>query len=332
MMQENIPQISIVIPVYNVAKYLCKCVESVLNQTFKDIEIILVDDGSTDQSGELCDTFTSDARVRVIHKENGGLSDARNAGTAVARADYVGFVDSDDYIENDMYEILYSNIINEDADISFCGIYDIYATGARPAYAKTQGYFTTDAKEAIKLVLHGQYASVSAVNKLYRKELLLKHPFLVGKTSEDAHFTIPYLCDIQKAVFDMRPKYNYVHREGTITTKPFRKSDLSIIEAYLNNRKIIERNYPDLVELADFRYYWSLFYIVDKMLRTNSFGDAGEYREVVGKIRREYYHILKNKYVGRARKIAVSGLMIHKKLYEICLRAYLNQRKQLVTD
>lgn len=332
MTQENIPQISIVVPVYNVAKYLCKCVESVLNQTLKNIEVILVDDGSTDQSGELCDTFTSDARVRVIHKENGGLSDARNAGTAVARADYVGFVDSDDYIENDMYEILYNNIINEHADISFCGICDIYATGARPAYVKTEGLFVTDAKEAIKLVLHGQNASVSAVNKLYRKELLLKHPFLVGKTSEDAHFTIPYLCDIQRAVFDMRPKYYYVHREGTITTKPFRKSDLSIIEAYLNNRKIIESNYPDLVELADFRYYWSLFYIIDKMLRTNSFGDAGEYREVVGKIRKEYYHILKNKYVGRARKIAVSGLMIHKKLYEICLRAYLNQRKQLVTD
>lgn len=332
MTKESKPLVSIVVPVYNVEKYVNKCVESVLNQTLKNIEIILVDDGSTDQSGKLCDTFTSDARVRVIHKENGGLSDARNAGIAVAKADYVGFVDSDDYIENDMYEILYNNINNEHADISFCGIYDIYATGVRPSYVKTEGYFVTDAKEAIKMVLHGQNAAVSAVNKLYRKELLLKHLFLVGKTFEDAHFTIPYLCDIQKAVFDMRPKYYYVHREGTITTKPFRKSDLSIVEAYLNNRKIVEMNYPDLIKLADFRYYWSLFYIIDKMFRTNAFGEADEYREVVGKIRKEYYNILKNQYVGRARKIAVTGLMIHKKLYEICLRAYLNQRKQLVTD
>lgn len=326
------PQVTVIVPVYNVEKYLRKCVDSILCQTLTNIEIILVDDGSTDNSGNICDEYLKDFRVHVIHKKNGGLSDARNAGVEAAKADYIGFVDSDDYIEKDMYELLYGNIVEAGADISFCGLYDVYATGTKPAYAKTEGKFVTGAKDAIELVLHGQNASVCTVNKLYRKALLKRHPFLVGKMSEDAHFIIPYLTDIHKAVFDMTPKYYYIHREGTITTRPYNKGDLSIVEAYSNNKKIIEKHYPDVLEVAQFRYYWALFYVVDKMLRTNSFGDDGEFKATVKKIRKEYFHILSNKYVGRARKVAVTGLMIHRKFYEVCLRVYVHQRKQLIKD
>ncbi len=121
-------EISIIVPVYKVEPYLRKCVDSILAQTFTDFEVILVDDGSPDNSGKICDEYASkDSRVRVIHKENGGLSSARNAGIDVARGKYLGFVDSDDYIEKDMYELLYDNIVKEQADLSICGIYDIYA-------------------------------------------------------------------------------------------------------------------------------------------------------------------------------------------------------------
>ena len=121
------PKISIIVPVYNVEKYLEKCVRSILAQTFTDFELILVDDGSPDSSGAMCDQFAEqDQRVKVIHKENGGLSDARNAGIEIATGEYLGFVDSDDYIADDMYELLYTNIVKEDADLSICGIYDVY--------------------------------------------------------------------------------------------------------------------------------------------------------------------------------------------------------------
>ncbi|HEL7541574.1 TPA: glycosyltransferase, partial [Enterococcus faecalis] len=121
------PKISIIVPVYNVEKYLEKCVRSILAQTFTDFELILVDDGSPDSSGAMCDQFAEqDERVKVIHKENGGLSDARNAGIEIATGEYLGFVDSDDYIADDMYELLYTNIVKEDADLSICGIYDVY--------------------------------------------------------------------------------------------------------------------------------------------------------------------------------------------------------------
>ena len=117
------PKISIIVPVYNVEKYLRKCVDSILNQTFKDFELILVDDGSIDTSGKICDEYNlKDNRIKVIHKENGGLSSARNAGLDIAQGEYIGFVDSDDWIELDMYEELYKICKENDTDVGIVGI------------------------------------------------------------------------------------------------------------------------------------------------------------------------------------------------------------------
>ncbi len=326
------PLVSVVIPVYNVERYMEKCIESVRNQTLKNIEIILVDDGSTDTSGTKCDSYAFDKRVKIIHKKNGGLSDARNCGIKAASASYVGFIDSDDYIDEDMYEVLYQTITEENADIAFCGIYSCYASGMKPAYVKTSGRFITDSEGAIELVLRGKLASVSAVNKLYKRELLDEHSFPVGKTSEDAHFIIAHLTKIKKAAFDMSPKYYYIHREGTITTRPFRESDLSICEAYLNNRKIVKEMYPALLEPANFRYYWSLFYVLDKMLRTKSYGENGEKEKIIKIIKKNYKNIMRNSLVGRGRKVAVTGLMLNEFFYRVCLNAYSNQKKRLFSE
>ena len=118
-MEEATPTISIIVPVYKVEAYLDRCVQSILNQTFSDFELILVDDGSPDRCGQMCDAYAQgDRRVRVIHKKNGGLSDARNAGIDAARGEYLGFVDSDDEIAPDMYESLLQNLVHEKADMS----------------------------------------------------------------------------------------------------------------------------------------------------------------------------------------------------------------------
>ncbi|EME3187758.1 glycosyltransferase, partial [Enterococcus faecalis] len=164
------PKISIIVPVYNVEKYLEKCVRSILAQTFTDFELILVDDGSPDSSGAMCDQFAEqDQRVKVIHKENGGLSDARNAGIEIATGEYLGFVDSDDYIADDMYELLYTNIVKEDADLSICGIYDVYEGKEPIVKSLIQGTFSRE--EALLLILQGNIISVHAVNKLYKRKL-----------------------------------------------------------------------------------------------------------------------------------------------------------------
>ena len=117
--------VSIVVPIYDVEKYLEKCIESIRHQTYKNLEIILVDDGSPDESGRICDEFCNDNRVKVIHKENGGLSSARNAGLKVATGDYIGFVDSDDYVHPEMFEKLYNRIIRDRSDICICSHYTV---------------------------------------------------------------------------------------------------------------------------------------------------------------------------------------------------------------
>ena len=120
-------KISVIVPVYNVEQYLERCVDSIINQTYKNLEIILVNDGSTDNSGQLCDELAKkDDRIRVIHKKNGGLSDARNVGIDEAESELIGFIDSDDYIDEDMYELLINNMKNANADLSMCGHFDVY--------------------------------------------------------------------------------------------------------------------------------------------------------------------------------------------------------------
>lgn len=178
-------EISIIVPVYKVEKYLRKCVDSILAQTFTDFEVILVDDGSPDNSGKICDEYAEkDNRVRVIHKENGGLSSARNAGIDVARGKYLGFVDSDDYIDEDMYEILYENLKIHDADISSVELIPFYGDRYKKAN-KEKKVIILNKKEAIKSVLEGTQFYAYAWNKLYRKELFKDNRYLDGKTFEE---------------------------------------------------------------------------------------------------------------------------------------------------
>ena len=122
-----LPKVSIIVPIYKVEKYLNRCIDSILNQTYKNIEVILVDDGSPDRCGAICDNYSKiDKRIKVIHKKNEGLAEARNAGIKIATGEYISFVDSDDFINKNMYKVLYENAIKYDADISMCQFKYIY--------------------------------------------------------------------------------------------------------------------------------------------------------------------------------------------------------------
>ena len=161
---------SVIVPVYRVEQYIEKCVNSILSQTLADIEVILVDDGSLDNCVKICDNFANkDSRVKVLHKKNEGLSAARNTGLTLAESEYISFVDSDDYLAEDMLELLYNNIIKYSADISICGLYDCYEDKKIPQYAKNE-LLVVDNKEALRLALEGEKFSVNAVNKLYKKK------------------------------------------------------------------------------------------------------------------------------------------------------------------
>lgn len=262
------PEISIIVPVYKVEQYLDKCVKSILAQTFQDFELILVDDGSPDRSGEMCDEYAkADQRITVIHQENGGLSAARNTGIEVAKGRYIGFVDSDDYIAEDMYELLYTNLKREDADLSICGIFDLYA-GKTPV-KKEAKYIVTDRFDATKIIFEGKLVSVNAYNKLYKKEIFTEVRYPIGRITEDAAVILDVLECTTKVVIDTQQKYYYFHRENSITSDSFSKKDFDTIEAWENNEKRILKNYPDLEYVAHTRVCWAYFTVLDKMMNSH---------------------------------------------------------------
>lgn len=212
--------ISVIVPVYNVEKYLHKCVDSIINQTYKDLEIILVDDGSPDNCPKICDEYAQkDNRIKVIHKENGGLSSARNVGMKMAKGDYIAFVDSDDYIEEHMYEKLLDALKGSNADFCMCGDRTVNENGEEIIRnnfsAKT--YFIDEIIENFVLPL-----KTAAWNKLYKREYIGENIFPEGRIhGEDLVFQLSLLTG--KTTMCVIPDvcYNYVKHSNSITTSGF---------------------------------------------------------------------------------------------------------------
>jgi glycosyltransferase involved in cell wall biosynthesis len=213
------PLISVIIPVYNVEKYLRECVDSAINQTYNNLEIILVNDGSTDNSGCICDEYAlNDNRVLVIHKTNNGPSAARNTGIDIAKGEYLHFIDGDDWIENDTIEILYLNLITYDADISSCGYYKVFLDlKIRKLSNLSIDVVALDREEAIKAVLERKYAETYAGGKLFRRHLFSAIRFPVNTLSEDAYIIIDLLLEANKVVFTTVSKYSYRQRKSSLS-------------------------------------------------------------------------------------------------------------------
>ena len=313
-------KISVIVPVYNVEAYLEKCVESILKQTYTNLEILLVNDGSTDNSGELCDQLAQrDQRIRVIHKENGGLSDARNRGIEEASSDLIGFIDSDDYIDEDMYETLYRQMFESNADLSMCGHYDVYHQIPEKQVATIQTWELTP-QEAIKMVMEAKILSVTAVNKLYRKELFEELRFEIGKIAEDAFIMIALIHQCRKVVATNEKKYYYVHRENSITTQKFSLKFLNVIEAYEQNAKIIKENYPELADTATMRLNWAYFYVLDRLLVDEQFHDKKLENPLIKFLKSNTKYILSTTLFTNARKVAFIFLLVNKKVYKMILK------------
>ena len=317
-------KISIIVPVYNVEAYLERCVESILKQTYTNLEILLVN-GSTDKSGELCDKLAlRDHRIRVIHKENGGLSDARNRGIDEASSNLIGFIDSDDYIDEDMYETLYRQMVASKADLSMCGHYDVYHQIPEKQVAEIKTWELMP-EEAIKMVMEAKILSVTAVNKLYKKALFEQLRFRIGKIAEDAFIMVDLIHQCSKVVATNEKKYYYVHRENSITTQKFSLKFLNVIEAYEQNAKIISENYPDLYDVAIMRLNWAYFYVLDRLLVDNDFKDKVLEDRLISYLKKNKKSILMDSRFTRARKMSFLALCLSRKLY---LRILLAQTKR----
>ena len=323
------PSISVIVPVYNVEHYLRKCLDSIIEQTVRDIEIIVVDDGSTDSSGEICDTYLDrDSRVKVFHKENGGLSSARNFGIEKATGEYIGFVDSDDFIEPDMYEILLHLIKRYKADLSMCGLYDVFDGKPRAVFKTTEEWFV-DKVKAMEIVLEAKIVSVTAVNKLYKKELFNTIRYPLGKTAEDAFVIIELLDECNTVAITNDQKYHYIHRSNSITTNKFSKKTLDVIEAYEKNYNLINKKYPQLKETAKMRLCWAYFYVLDRIVYDNTSSFEEEKKTIVKYLRANIGFILKDNRFAKSRKFAAVLLMISVNLYKKCVQLQ-NHRYKVV--
>ena len=238
--------ISIIVPVYNVEKYIEKCIQSIIDQTYKNIEIILVDDGSTDNSGNMCDDFKmKDNRIKVIHKKNGGLSDARNAGMKIATGEYIGFVDSDDYIAKDMFETLYSLNKKYNSEISIVSFYEIYkgkVIGVRDSKELKQ-YTKT---EAMRELLIDTNIQSYAWNKLFKRELFEGLEFPTNKNFEDIATTLLLFEKANKVVLLEDPKYYYVRRDDSIVGVRNYKTYKDYLDVILDKYKYLDGKYEEL--------------------------------------------------------------------------------------
>lgn len=256
--------ISVIVPIYDVEQYLNQCVESIVQQTHKNLEIILVDDGSPDLCGLLCDEWArKDARIKVIHKENGGLSDARNAGMAVAKGNYIGFVDSDDWIENNMYEIMLRTLLDTNADFCACGIIDSYSNKniVRPIIPHIGV-----SKDFLRMLYDNTIFPVSSCNKLYRKEILNNFSFPKGKICEDA-FTTYLLIDRAKKITQIQtPLYHYRIRDNSIMTAAFRPARMDEEEAWRTNYIYMQQHYPDIANSA-YDFYLQKVHVLIKTIK-----------------------------------------------------------------
>ena len=264
--------LSIIIPIYNVESYLRKCIDSVLSQTYQDWELILVDDGSSDNCPEICDEYAQkDERILVIHKENGGQGSARNQGLNVAKGDYISFIDSDDYIEPEMYAVMIEALERTGSDISICGL----KTHSGIRVKETVLYGTQEveiigAEEILRHYFKTPYVTGSPVDKIYRKELFQKIRFPEGVAREDVYIMHYIYGACNKVVHTGKCFYNYIVREGSSENQEFSPKFLISMQIADERHKYIRENFPALLSLSQISVYGSRLSAIKKITRSNA--------------------------------------------------------------
>lgn len=302
--------ISIVVPVYNTEKYLCRCVDSLLAQSYPALEIVLVDDGSTDSSGTICDEYAKkDKRVAVVHKKNGGLSSARNAGIDAAKGKYVGFVDSDDYVSVDMYERLVDALGDNPCDVANLMYVRAYESGetAPSRVPHTMDEQFSAEKFLEELLLH--VGDVSVCTKLFPRALIGDLRFAEGILNEDLLFIMALIPQIRQISFVGSVGYYYFVREKSISSG-YGKSVIDMQKNSLTVLALVKKNYPQLKRQAyRFALYQNMAYLL-AIPRAEANKENAIYQSALRFVRRNTLGNLFNKHLKTKEKIILCGLTV----------------------
>jgi glycosyltransferase involved in cell wall biosynthesis len=247
------PLISVIVPVYKVEEYIHKCVDSILNQTYKNLEIILVDDGSPDRCPEICDEYAvKDARVVVIHKENGGLSDARNAALDICKGDYITFVDSDDWVGANYVKSMYDALIKYKADISICRTQKISSHKDFELVKERNEDLEVkfDSSDALESMLYQKFFNFSACGKLYKAQLFRGVRYPLGKLSEDNATIYKIVHHCKNIIYSNNTGYFYCRRPHSIVTSLFTVKKMDTIYVAYEILDFIQKNYSQITKSA----------------------------------------------------------------------------------
>lgn len=318
-------KISIIVPVFNMENYLNRCVKSIINQTYSNLEILLINDGSTDSSLELCHHWASlDDRIVVFDKENGGLSDARNYGVKQASGDYIGFVDSDDDIEPSMIEILYEMIKLYKADVAECNMNICYPSH-KQLYTKEKYLEVLDTKGYLKeyLIMHKLFGSVCT--KLIRKDIAKKLYFPKGKLYEDTYYSLQLIREAKKYVISDAPMYNYYMRNGSITNSSFSPKMLDLAEIVDDFYDFVLENYSDLQQEVEYRQMYAYLSVLNAILQEKNFKDNFYYKKFKSYFSVNFKNLLKNPHITLVRKLCVILICSNIRVYKFVLKKYINR-------
>ncbi len=263
---ERFPLLSVIIPVYKVEAYIDRCIRSLVEQTYDNLEIILVDDGSPDNSGAICDAWAAkDSRIKVIHKANGGSGAARNTALDAATGELIAFVDSDDYIAPDMYKYLYG-ILQQGADIAECGYADTFVDDM--AFGGGDGeiqWYTTE--EALLGNIHDQIFRQLIWNKLYRRHCVEGVRFPVGTTIDDEFFTYKLLGNAKKLARSEKVLYAYRQQDDSVMHRPYSLKRLDSVRARQERAVYMASHFPELGYEARVDLFYSCLFAMQRCLR-----------------------------------------------------------------
>lgn len=320
--------ISVIVPVYNMEQYLERCINSIKKQSYSNLEIILVDDGSTDHSADMCDTYAQeDQRIKVIHKVNGGLSDARNAGLAIATGAYIGYVDSDDWIEPQMYQKMYEACIENEAQVAVCRYAKVYSDETIRGGNHKTTVFERDSILKVYLSDNSDYIVYNSVwSKLFAREIIVGEIFPVGKNSEDIMYTTRAFCKVTKAVYLDECLYNYVlDREGSIMNVnrtermfqdeiPFWREHIAYIRQHVSDEM------GDMAAYYFYRRMLSYYMELSQQVETRNAA-----KQIASMMKNEKADILKvygNAYEGKGDVVRMNIFMMSPTAYKIMNKLY----------
>lgn len=283
--------ISVVVPIYNVEKYLKTCIDSILCQSYKKLEIILCNDGSTDSCPQICDEYAKiDSRIKVIHKKNGGLSDARNAGIEVAKGKYIIFIDSDDFINRDMIFYLYSSLIENRADMACCQRQEVDEMGhALQNNHIYKSFIIDDNRKCMKEFLKNPQMDTVAWGKIYRTSMFKDVRYPVGKYHEDVFTTYKIVAQCERIFVGEKKYYCYRIRTASIMTSSFSKKHMDSIKGNEERAIFIKQRYPELQKLANAGIIYAVNHCVLRLAQCENVDDESMETDKIVKKFQEYY-------------------------------------------